>query len=287
MRLARTAKSLGIPTLYYFPPSKFAVNPEDVSDAARTITSVAANFTFTHEVYKAAGANVQFVGHPLLDLARPTFSREMAFREFGLDPARPVIGLCPGSRESELVQLLPIMLEAAKILSAREPGLQFLVPVISTEGPQVYGIPKDDLRRQLDESKLPVRLVEGKIYDVMAVSTLLLISSGTATLEASHIGTPMIIVYRVSLVTEIVAKLFNKIPRFIGLPNIISKRLAVPELIQHDLTPENLAAHALDLLHSPEKMAKQRQDLADVVVHLGQPGAHQRVASMALELLGR
>ncbi|HNV69170.1 MAG TPA: lipid-A-disaccharide synthase, partial [Candidatus Ozemobacteraceae bacterium] len=98
MRLAKHAKSLGIPTLHYFPPSKFATTPEEVADAASTLTCVAANFTFTYENYKAANANVHFVGHPLVDLAKPTMSREEAFRTFGLDPARPVVGLCPGSR---------------------------------------------------------------------------------------------------------------------------------------------------------------------------------------------
>jgi len=286
MRLARKATTIGIPTLYYFPPSKFAVNPEDVADAAKNITSVAANFTFTHEVYKAAGANVEFVGHPLLDIAKPSMSREEAFKVFGLDPSRPVVGLCPGSRKSELDILLPIMLQAGKILFAKRPDYQFLVPVIATAGPEVYGISKVHLHRQLAASGLPVKLVEGKIYDVMAISRILLISSGTATLEASHIGTPMVIAYRVSLFTEIMARLFNKLPDFIGLPNIIIGRMAIPELIQRDLTPENLALHAAAILESEEKYRRQKTDLAEVVTHLGKPGAHERVANMALKLLG-
>ena len=287
MRLTKWAKKLGIPTLFYFPPRKFAIHPEDVVDAAQNIDLVAANFTFTHEVYQKAGANVEFVGHPLLDIAKPSMSREKAFETFGLDLKRPVIGLCPGSRKSELDILLPIMIQAGKILYEKHPELQFLVPIVASKTNEVYGIPKADLQRQLDESGLPIKMIEGKIYDVMATSDILLISSGTATLEASHIGTPMIIVYRVSLITELVARAFNKLPNFIGLPNIIVGRQAVPEIIQHDLSPESLAKQALHLFESKEAQAKQKADLVEVISHLGKPGAHARVAAMAHKLLNQ
>ncbi|HNW33572.1 MAG TPA: lipid-A-disaccharide synthase [Candidatus Ozemobacteraceae bacterium] len=285
MRLAREATRLGIPSLYVFPPSKFAKSPADVADAARNITAVAANFSFTYEVYKAAGANVEFVGHPLIDLARTTMNRDEAFKAFGLDPARPVVGLCPGSRKSELEQLLPLMFDTAKLLLKRDPTLQFVVPVIATEGPDVYGIPKADLRRQIEATHLPVKIIEGRIYDVMAISKVLLISSGTATLEATRIGTPMVIVYRVSLFTEIMAMLFNKLPPYIGLPNILLGRLAIPELIQRNLTPEQLAAQAIDLLENPGKCDKQKRDMAEAISHLGTSGASARIAQMALNLL--
>jgi lipid-A-disaccharide synthase len=281
MRLSRHAKKLGIPTLYYFPPRKFASSADDVRDAAQNIDMVAANFACTYKMYKAAGANVEFVGHPLLDLARPSMPRAEALKEFGLQEGRPIIGLCPGSRKSELDFLLPVMLDAAKLLHARHPNLQFLVPVIKSNGDNVYGIPKTDLFKQLSDSGLPLHIVEGKVYDVMAVSDFLLISSGTATLEATRVGTPMIIVYRVSLFTEILARFFNKIPHFIGLPNIILGRMAIPEMIQRDLTPENLAAKATELLQFAENRDQQRKDLAEAVSHLGSSGAHERVAALA------
>ncbi len=285
MRLARYAKTLGIPTLYYFPPSKFAKDPRDVADAAQNITCVASTFTFTHEVYEAAGAKGQFVGHPLLDLARPSMSRDEALRQFGLDPQRPIVGLCPGSRRSEIDYILPVMLDAARILTRQRPNLQFLVPVIPSTQGCVYGYPLSELQDRLNATGLCVKLVEGRPYDVMALSELLLISSGTATLEASRIGTPMIIVYRVSRFTEFLATYLNKLPAFIGLPNIILKRMAVPELIQHQLTPEKLAETAGNLLDHPELIDQQRRDLAEVVSHLGTSGAHERVADLAVELL--
>jgi lipid-A-disaccharide synthase len=285
MRLVHAANKLGIPTLYYFPPSKFATDPASVTDAAGSITRVAANFASTYEIYKAAGANVEFVGHPLLDHAKPVMTAEETCRKYGLDPARPVIGLCPGSRRSELGQLLPIMLAAGKIIHQRYPDYQFIVPVIATEGPEVFGVQKSDLREQLKASGIPVTLAEGKIYDVMRLAKILLISSGTATLEATYVGTPMVICYKVSVFTEIQARLFYRLPKFIGLPNIIINRMAIPELIQHDLTPENLAARAFDLLESTEKYEQQKKDFADVIAHLGEPGAHEKVAEMVVDLL--
>ncbi len=285
MRLVHIVQKLGIPTVYYFPPSKFATNPNSVADAAASITKVAANFASTYEVYRAAGADVEFVGHPLLDHAKPVMTVEETYEKYGLIPGRPVIGLCPGSRRSELAQLLPVMLKAAKIIHQKRPEYQFVVPVIATEGPEVFGWAKTQLREQLKASGVPVVLAEGKIYDVMNVSKLLLISSGTATLEASYVGTPMVICYRVSVITEIQARLFYRLPQFIGLPNIIINRMAIPELIQHDMTPEKLSSTALELLDSPEKYQQQKQDLAEVVSHLGEPGAHERVAEIVVKLL--
>lgn len=285
MRLVHIVQKLGIPTVYYFPPSKFATNPESVADAAASITKVAANFASTYEVYRAAGADVEFVGHPLLDHAKPVMSAEETCLKYGLIPGRPVIGLCPGSRRSELSQLLPVMLKAAKLIHQKHPEYQFIVPVIATEGPEVFGVAKAQLHEQLKNSGVPVVLAEGKIYDVMNLARLLLISSGTATLEASYVGTPMIICYRVSIFTEVQARLFYRLPKFIGLPNIIINRMAIPELIQHDMTPEKLCEKALELLDDQQKYDRQKQDLAEVVSHLGEPGAHERVAEMVVKLL--
>jgi len=285
MRLVHAANKLAIPTLYYFPPSKFATDPSSITDAAGTISLVAANFASTYEIYKAAGANVEFVGHPLLDHAKPSITPEETCRKYGLQTNRPVIGLCPGSRRSELGQLLPVMLQAGKIIHQRYPEYQFVVPVIETEGDEVFGVQKSTLREQLKASGIPVTLAEGRIYDLMNLAKILLISSGTATLEATYIGTPMVICYKVSVFTEIQARLFYRLPKFIGLPNIIINRMAIPELIQHDLTPENLAEKAFELLESKEKYEQQKRDFADVVAHLGEPGAHERVAEMVIKLL--
>lgn len=285
MRVVHVANKMNIPTVYYFPPSKFAEDPAKVADAASSITAVAANFASTYKVYKAAGANVKFVGHPLLDHAKPSMSKEETCKWLGLDSEKPVIGLCPGSRKSELCQLLPVMLQAGKIIHKQNPEYQFVVPVIATDGDEVFGVKKSVLQKQLEAADIPVTLAEGKIYDVMNVSKLLLISSGTATLEASYVGVPMVICYKVSFFTEIQARLFYKLPKFIGLPNIIINKMACPELIQQDLTPKNLSEKALNVLNNPEVYQKQKDEFTEIVLHLGEPGAHSRVVELVLDIL--
>lgn len=286
MRLVKEAYKLGIPTLYYFPPSKFATDPKDVADAAKHITLVAANFSFTYEVYKKAGANVKMVGHPLLDIAKPLYSKSEAIQRFGLDPNKTTIALCPGSRKSELTQMLPIMLQAAKLLHKKNDNLQFVIPVIYSNNDLIFGIPRHEIQNLINTINLPIKLIEGNIYDVMNISKLLLISSGTATLEAANIGTPMVIVYKVSFTTEIIARIFAKIPPYIGMPNIILNKPAIPELIQHNLTPQNLAHTAWNLLTCDSEYNQQKENLKKVISHLGKPGAHDKVVEMAMYLLG-
>lgn len=285
MRIVHMAKSMGIKTFYIFPPSKFATDPSKIKDAADSITKVAANFASTYEVYKAAGANVEFVGHPLIDNAIPELTKEQTCSKYGLDINKPVIALCPGSRLSELTQMLPVMLEAGKLIRKKYPDYQFVVPVIKTEGDNVFGVSKEYLREQLKESGLPIVLAEGKIYDIMNLAKLLLICSGTATLEASYVGTPMIICYKVAFFTEIQARLFYKLPRYIGLPSLILKRNITPELVQQDCTPQKLAEAAFELLENPEKYEAQKQAFKEIREHLGKPGVLERVSEMILKLL--
>lgn len=287
MRLVKMAEKLKIPTLYYFPPGKFADDPQYVKDAAGSITKVAASFLATYEIYKKAGADVEFVGHPLLDYANTALNPEETCKKCGLDISRPVIGLCPGSRKSELDQLLPVMLKAGKIIHNKYPEYQFFVPVIDTDQEEVFGVQKSTLKKMLKDAQIPVVLAEGCFYDLMKISKLLLVSSGTATLEASHIGTPMIICYKVSMFTEIQARLFYKLPQYIGMPNIMLNRMAIPELIQQNFNPEKLANEALEMLESEEKYQNQKNALSEIDSHLGKPGAHSRVVELALDLLNK
>lgn len=285
MWLVHQAKKFGIPTVYYFPPSKFAKDPAKVKDAAESITAVAANFEVTYDLYRRAKANVEFVGHPMVDIANPEISPEHTALKYGLDPKRPVIALCPGSRKSELTEILPPMLGAGKIINEKYPEYQFIVPVIATEGDVVFGVKKAELRKKLKESGLPIVLAEGRIYDIMNMAKILLISSGTATLEGAFIGTPMVICYKVNWLTEIQARLFYKLPEFIGLPNIILNKMAAPELIQHECTPQNIAAKAFELIENPDKYEQQKKDFAEVARQLGKPGVNDKVADMIIKIL--
>ena len=285
MWLTHQCKKFGIPTVFDFPPSKFADSPDKVKDAAHSISAVAANFMCTYENYVKAKANVQFVGHPLVDVAVPHLTPEQTALKYGLEPKRPVIALCPGSRKSELDENLPAFLGAAKIIHEKYPEYQFIVPVIATEGDVVFGIKKKDLRKKLEDTGLPIVLAEGRIYDIMNMAKLLLICSGTATLEGAFVGTPMIICYRVSFFTEIQARLFYKLPDFIGLPNIILKRRVAPELIQHNCTPKTIAEEAFIILENPDVYQKQKDDFAELAKQLGEPGSNRKVAEMVVKVI--
>lgn len=287
MWLCHQAKKFGIPTVFNFPPSKFADSPDKVRDAARSISVVAANFQCTYDIYKQANANVEFVGHPLVDYAKPELTPEQTCAKYGLAPNRPIIALCPGSRKSELDEILPTMLGAAKIIHKKHPEYQFMVPVVATEGPEVFGVKKTELRKLLKDTGLPIVLAEGRIYDIMNAAKLLLICSGTATLEGAFVGTPMIICYKVSFFTELQARLFYKLPEFIGLPNIILKRQAAPELLQHDCTPEAIAEKSFQLLENKEVYEKQKTDFAEMAKQLGKPGSNNRVAEMVINIINQ
>lgn len=216
MRLARTAKDLGVKVVYYIAPSAWAWRRGRAKTVAESVERVAAIFPFEAEVYREAGANVSFVGHPLLDIVKPSMQREDAFRFFAADPARPVVTIMPGSRKQEIENLLPEMLQALKLLREKYPAIQCFLPLASTIS---RGWVEDICRRH----GVDVIITEEKSYDLMGISTLIIASSGTATLEAALMGAPVIIVYKLALATWLLGKLLVRIPHF-GLPNIITSK---------------------------------------------------------------
>ena len=172
---------------------------------------------------------MEWVGHPLLDIVKPSLSREEAFKRFGLDPERPIIGLLPGSRTQEVERLLPALLAAAQLLQKEIPGLQFIIPLAS-------GIREETLSPWMESASLPVKLVEGWTYDVMNLSELLIMASGTATLEGAILGKPMVIIYKVSFLSYWIGRALVHV-NHIGLVNLVAGKGIVPELIQNDVNP--------------------------------------------------
>ncbi len=190
LRLAKIAHQKGIPVLYYISPQIWAWRHGRVKLIAERVKKMVVFFPFEVPLYKAAGVDVEWVGHPLVDIVKPTLSKEEAFRKFGLDPQRRTIGLLPGSRTHEVERLLPPLLASAHLLQKEIPELQFVIPL----APGFLGslIPLDE------KQPSPVKLIQGWTYDVMNLSELLILASGTATLEGAILGKPMIIVYKVS-----------------------------------------------------------------------------------------
>ena len=241
--LARTADRLGIPVCYFISPQVWAWRRGRVRTIRRLVRKMLVLFPFEEALYRMAGVDVSFVGHPLLDVLAEVPSREVCRRVLGLDGGAPVLGLLPGSRQAEIRRHLPLLLRAAARVRAVHPDLRVVLGLAA-------GSDRMAVEAEVQAVPLPVQIVEGQAHEVMRAADLLLAVSGTVTLEAAILGTPLVITYRLGTLTWLLARLLVRV-RFIGLPNLVAGEGIVPELIQLTATPERLAAAALDILASP------------------------------------
>ena len=279
LRLARSARRAGVPVVYFIPPQLWAWRRGRIRQMARRVSRVLAVLPFEEALYRSAAVPVDFVGHPLLDVLPLDLGRDEARRRLGLDPGESMIGLLPGSRREEIDRLLPPMLVAAKRLAAAGVARRFTL----ASAPTVDTAAVDRLvKASLDEGGPRIDVVERRTYEVMAAADVVLISSGTATLEAALLGTPMVVCYRVSRLTEAIVRLMVKVP-WCSLPNLIAGRAVVPEILQDELTGHRLAAEALRLLEDPTAAAAQRAAFEEVRARLGAPGVGRRAAQAVLE----
>ena len=277
MKLAKLAHDKGIPVVSYIAPSAWAWHKSRAKKVAKIVDKVACIFPFEYDVYKEAGASVEFVGHPLVDIVKPKMSQAEAMTFAGKEEGKKLILLMPGSRLMEIEKMLPTLLEAAKLIKKQLPEVSFVMPRAGT-------IPIRLLEEKIKVSGLEVKITEGNNYDLFSVADLALATSGTVTLEAALCGLGSVIVYKTNPVTYFIAKLVVNIPH-IGLPNIVAAKSVLPELIQNDFTPAKVAQEALALLES-ERNAKMKEDLAYVKERLGKPGAVGRVAELVLKIAG-
>lgn len=277
LRLARIARQKGIPVLYYISPQIWAWRPGRVRSIAKRVRKMAVLFPFEVPLYQAAGVDVEWVGHPLLDIVKPSLPREEAIKQFGIDPEQKTVALLPGSRSEEVTKLLPPMLTSAALLQEAIPKLQFILPLAP-------GISRTDLDPYLKKISVPITVVNGFNYDVMALSDLIITASGTATLEAAILEKPMVIVYKVSSLTYWVARAMIRV-KHIGLVNLIAGKEIARELVQGEVNPERIAEEALRLLKDPVLYEKTIESLAEVRRNLGEPGAASRAARIVLSLL--
>lgn len=275
MKLAKVAHDKGIPVVSYIAPSAWAWNKGRAKNVAKIVDKVACIFPFEYDVYKEAGAPVEFVGHPLLDIVKPAWERTEAEAWVGKQPGHPLVLLMPGSRLMEIEKMLPNLLAGAKLLKKQLPEVQFAMPRAGT-------IPLELLESKIKASGLDIKITEGHNYDLFSVADLALATSGTVTLEAALCGLPSIIVYRTSALNAFIARRVINIPN-IGLPNIVAGRQILPELLQEDFTPPNVAKTAVELL-APERRPQLEADLAFMKARLGEPGAVKRVAQLILRI---
>ena len=275
LRVATKAKELGIPVMYYISPQIWAWRTGRVRKIKKVVDHMVVIFPFEVGFYEKWHVPVTFVGHPLLDSGMP---REAVRKSERLNADGAVIGLLPGSRNEEVTRLLPTMVRVAEILSENIPGTRFAIPIASS-------VDRTLVESIVKEGRADFSMVDNDgLGNVLKEATLLITASGTVTLEAAIMGTPMIVVYKVSGFSYWLGRRLIRV-KHIGLANLVVGRPIVPELIQHDASVEKISRQALSLLRDENALAEMRKQLARLGKVLGAPGASSRAAEVALSLI--
>ena len=274
LRFARKVKQKGIKVLYYISPQVWAWHPGRVKTMRRLVDRMKVVFPFEVELYQREGVDVEFVGHPLVETLRASATREEFFRAHRLDLRKRLVGLFPGSRKQELEKILPVMRAATRSL-VKSHDVQCVLGIAPS-----LGLP---LLRESIAPDDPITLVEGATYDLMAYADAAMVTSGTATLETGWFGTPMVVLYRTSWPSYLIARALITTTN-IALVNIVLGKTVVPELIQHHARAEKVTEAVARILDDGAYSASVRKELSAVQSKLGTPGASARVADAIIAL---
>jgi len=274
LRLAKAAKARCplLKTVFYISPQVWAWNRGRIPKMACYLDLMLCIFPFEKKLYEASGLTTEFVGHPMLDSLAPL--------KTNVTRSEHLVGLFPGSRDREVRRLFPVMLEAARLLSASQPGIRFEAAAADVR--QAAWMLEHLNERRFDPSFCKVG--QDRFYALAQEATAGMVCSGTATLEAAYFGLPMLITYKVAALTWIAGKLLVRIP-FIGMPNVIAGRLVAPEFLQNAATPERLARAMAQLLDKPRVRREQQEAFCEIISKLGEPGAGTRAARAVAQLL--
>jgi lipid-A-disaccharide synthase len=279
LNLAKKARALGIPVLYYIPPQVWAWWRGRVRKIARRVDRVAVILPFEEEFYQRFGLPVEYVGHPLMDLPLPGGSKKRIREGLGISHEKgPILGLLPGSRAEEVVKMMPAMIGAAEIISRYYPRLHCVLPLAST-------VREDVVKPYVENATIDVTIGRSDTRGLLKIADVALVASGTATLEAAIMETPMIVTYKVSGLSYILGRFLAKVSH-IGLVNLIAGRTIVPELIQGEATALRLAEEALAILKNNGLRAEMKRQLRSIREQLGQGDASRKTASIAGEMMG-
>ena len=273
--LARRLKKHGTRNVYFISPQIWAWRPGRMRWIQRRFERVLVIFPFEEELYRKAGVQADFVGHPLVDSVHATMTRTEFAERYGLDKDKPILTVLPGSRPSEIRRNLPIIMEACAKLREHYP-LQFVLAVAPGLDEQAI--------RSCERRDVPLTRVRGATYDALASADCAVVSSGTATVEAALLDCPLVVVYRVSALTAAIARHMVTTP-FFAMVNLISGRQIAPELIQDKFTAEALENEVRRLLDVPQAREDQRRGLAEVREKLGKGGAIERAAEIIVGML--
>jgi len=275
LRLAKMVRPLGHRLIYYIAPQVWAWGRRRIHLIQRVIKRVIVILPFEKAIYDEANVPCDYVGHPLIDSMKGAYDRNKVRQQLGVEATGLVIGLLPGSRVHEVKTLLPGMLQAVQLMKTPYPEIHCLLG-------KAHSIPEELLQEIITQTDVPVKIIAHQPNEVMAASDFLFVASGTATLQAGLIGTPMVIAYRMSWLTYWVAKSIGLV-KHIGLVNLVAGKGIVPELIQKDARASRLAQEALSILEDPQAYEDMRKSFMDVRDKMGGPGASERAARVILE----
>jgi lipid-A-disaccharide synthase len=276
LRLARRLKRLGIPVIYLVAPQVWAWRKGRLPAMRRNIDQLLCIFPFEPDFFARHGIVAQYIGHPLTRLVKPSAGRDELRKRYGISDKSPVVALLPGSRKGEIERHLPVLIEAVRQI---QQASRTLVPRFILAVPSV-NLLGSNFRERISEASIQV--LEGQTWDVLACAELALAASGTVTIEATLVGTPMVAFYRVNKLSWLMGKCLVKVP-FYSMVNLVAGRRIVPELIQSDLTPARLASEALALLGDESARASMRGELQIVARKLAGPQDPLEVAASTVE----
>jgi len=274
-RLAKKAKKLGVPIFSYIPPSAWAWRKGRAKPVARLADKIVAIFPFELAVYEAVGANIEFVGNPLIDSVKPEMDKATAADYFDANLNNPNVLLLPGSRQQEVTILLPEMLKAAESIYAKYPETQFYLPAAAT-------IPRAMLQKIIEPFHIPIHITDTYTYDLMNICDVAVATSGTVTLEAALMELPTVVLYKMSPISYFIGKLLIHVTNF-SLPNIIAGDRIIPELLQQEVNTERITREMLALFKGTAGAAAVKLMLAQTKAKLGQPQAVDRIAKLIIE----
>ncbi len=274
LRLARIAAKFGHRVVYYIAPQIWAWGRRRINLIKRVVHRMIVVLPFEESIYREVNVPCNFVGHPLLDSMAPQYDKAEIRKQFELPEDALILGIFPGSRHSEIQSLLPPMMEAVSRIKRDYPDVHCVIGQAPT-------VPEKWIDEVIDRGKYSVTLIPNQPNEVMAAADLLLVASGTATLQAALIGTPMILTYSVSWLTYLITEIIVTV-KHIGLVNLVAEKGIVPELIQAEATAERLSEEALRLLKNPTQYHEMKAAFQVVRERMGTPGASDRAAEVVL-----
>lgn len=284
--MAQHAKDIGIPVFYYISPQIWAWRQGRVKKLRKLVDKMAVILPFEKEFYRSHGMEVEFVGHPLLDSVKATESREMFFKRHGFKGDKMLMSLLPGSRAGEIKHHIDLFIESSLLIARKRADTIFCLPLASSLKLDLVHLVKERAEAAVQRHGLKIHIVQDETYNAINASDLVIAASGTVTMEAAIFGVPMIVTYRVSPVSYYLGRRLIKV-KWIGLVNIVAEKEVVPEILQREATPENLAKVALNIMEDERERKRILKGIRQAVARLGSPGAAKRVAFLISDILGK